>query len=85
MVLSAENCARAVALVEDGRNYGYVAIVLNTSRSSIERVEWWNISQVTTRGLIDGMYAHTSVQYLSLDDQIQSIDVYLSENVVGSY
>ena len=56
IVLSAENCARAVALVEDGRNYGYVAIVLNTSRSTIERVEWRNISQVTTRGLIDGMH-----------------------------
>ena len=61
MVLISANFARAVALVEDGRNYGYVAIVLNISRSTIERVQWRNISQVTTR------------------------DVYLSENVVGSY
>ena len=56
MVLSAENCARAVALGEDGRNYGYVARVLNTSRSTIERVEWRNISLDTIRGFIDAMH-----------------------------
>ena len=60
--------------MEDGRNYGYVAKELNTSRSTIEIVEWRNISQVTTRGLIDGMR-----------QCIQIIDGYLSENVVGSY
>ena len=56
MVLSAEICGKAVALLKERRNYGYVVIVLNTSRSTIERVEWRNISQVTTRGLIDGMH-----------------------------
>jgi len=38
MVLSVEDCAKAVALVEDGRNYEYVARVLHTHRSTIKRV-----------------------------------------------
>lgn len=38
MVLSAENCAKAVALVEDGRNFAYVARTLQVNRSTIKRV-----------------------------------------------
>lgn len=38
MVLSPEDCAKAVALVEDGRSQRYVARVLNVSRSTIQRV-----------------------------------------------
>lgn len=38
MILSAEDCAKAVALVEDGRSQRYVARVLNVSRSTVQRV-----------------------------------------------
>ncbi|KAF2888980.1 hypothetical protein ILUMI_17193 [Ignelater luminosus] len=38
MVLSAEDCAKDVALVEDGRSQRYVARVLNVSHSTIQRV-----------------------------------------------
>jgi transposase len=38
MVLSAEDCAKAVALVEDGRSQRYVARMLNVSLSTIQRV-----------------------------------------------
>ncbi|KAF2902735.1 hypothetical protein ILUMI_03443 [Ignelater luminosus] len=38
MVLSAEDCAKAVALVEDGRSPGYVTRVLNVNHSTIQRI-----------------------------------------------
>ncbi|KAF2889411.1 hypothetical protein ILUMI_16763 [Ignelater luminosus] len=38
MVLRAEECAKAVALVEDERSQRYVARVLNASHSTIQRV-----------------------------------------------
>ncbi|KAF2896248.1 hypothetical protein ILUMI_09925 [Ignelater luminosus] len=38
MVLSAEDCAKVVALVKDGRSQPYVARVLNVSHSTIQRV-----------------------------------------------
>ncbi|KAF2887216.1 hypothetical protein ILUMI_18957 [Ignelater luminosus] len=38
MVLRAEDCAKVVALVEDGRSQRYVARVLNASHSTIQRV-----------------------------------------------
>lgn len=39
MVLSNEDCARALALLEDGRSYRFVARRLNVSRSTIRRIE----------------------------------------------
>lgn len=38
MVLSADNCAKAVALAEDGRSYGYIARILHVHRATIKRV-----------------------------------------------
>lgn len=38
MVLTKENSAKAIALVEDGRNYEYVARILHVHRSTIKRV-----------------------------------------------
>ena len=37
MTMSASDAAKAVALVEDGRSYRYVAEVLGTSHSSVQR------------------------------------------------
>ncbi|KAF2894946.1 hypothetical protein ILUMI_11228 [Ignelater luminosus] len=36
--LGAENCAKAVALVEDARSQRYMAGILNVSHSTIQRV-----------------------------------------------
>ena len=39
MTMSASDAAKAVALVEDGRSYRYVAEVLGTSHSSVQRAK----------------------------------------------
>lgn len=38
MVLSAKDCAKAVALVEDGRSQRYAARLLSVSQSTVQRV-----------------------------------------------